>query len=88
VYAGARYIDGNGNWHIINHAYATDEWEHCGNSTLSAHVFSKDGLDWHMLEPNVEPYHHTVSSAVTFFSHFHVVVADPPPPSSRVQFDS
>ena len=62
------WIDRNGNWHIINHAYSTDEWQHCGNSTLSAHVFSKDGKTWHMLGygglgggANVEPYTHTVS---------------------------
>lgn len=54
------YIDSRGNWHIINHAYDTSEWQHCGNSTLSAHVFSTDGKEWHMLKPDVEPYHHTV----------------------------
>jgi hypothetical protein len=26
-------------------------------------VYSEDGTTWHMLEPNVEPYHHTVSYA-------------------------
>ena len=61
------FIDAKGNWHVINHAYATDEWQHCGNSTLSAHVFSKDGKDWHMLgygglgAAAVEPYTHTVA---------------------------
>ena len=38
----------------------TSEWQHCSNSTLSAHVFSRDGKDWHMLKPDVEPYSHTV----------------------------
>lgn len=32
----------------------------CGNSTLSAHQFSTDGKEWHMVVPNVEPYSHTV----------------------------
>jgi len=35
----------------------------CGSSTLSAHVFSEDGKTWKMLEPNVEPYTHTVQYA-------------------------
>jgi hypothetical protein len=26
-------------------------------------VYSEDGKDWHMLDPNVEPYTHTVSYA-------------------------
>eukprot|EP00038_Savillea_parva_P004727 m.141424 g.141424 ORF g.141424 m.141424 type:complete len:272 (-) comp11559_c0_seq5:35-850(-) len=54
------YIDVRGNWHIINHAYDLSEYHDCGRSTLSAHVFSPDGKTWHMLEPNVEPYTHTV----------------------------
>jgi hypothetical protein len=55
------WIDHRGNWHIINHAYATDEFQNCGNSTLSAHIFSKDGKDWSLLQnPNVEPYSHSV----------------------------
>jgi hypothetical protein len=54
------YIDKKGNWHIINHAYDTSEWKNCGNSTLSAHVFSRDGKDWHMLKPDVHPYTHEV----------------------------
>jgi hypothetical protein len=54
------YIDARGNWHIINHAYDVHEWQNCGNSTLSAHSYSTNGKDWHMLKPNVEPYHHTV----------------------------
>jgi hypothetical protein len=55
------YVDARGNWHIINHAYDTSEYEQCGNSTLSAHIFSVDGKTWSMLTgPNVEPYTHTV----------------------------
>ena len=46
--------------HIINHAYDTHDLAHCGNSTLSAHVFSEDGKSWHMLSPDVGPYTHTV----------------------------
>ena len=33
-------VDKKGNWHIINHAYDVKDQTHCGNSTLSAHVFS------------------------------------------------
>lgn len=55
------WIDRRGNWHIVNHAYDTSQLDHCGNSTLSAHQFSEDGITWHMVEPNVEPYSHTVN---------------------------
>lgn len=57
------WVDGRGNWHVINHAYSTREVSECGNSTLSAHIFSGDnGKTWNILKnPNVEPYHHTVS---------------------------
>ena len=54
------YVDKRNNWHIINHAYDVGEVKDCGNSTLSAHMYSADGKAWHMLEPNVEPYTHTV----------------------------
>lgn len=54
------YVDKRGNWHIINHAYDTHQWKDCGSSILSAHTFSPDGVNWHMLKPDVEPYHHTV----------------------------
>eukprot|EP00928_Gymnodinium_smaydae_P079749 TRINITY_DN63602_c0_g1_i1.p1 TRINITY_DN63602_c0_g1~~TRINITY_DN63602_c0_g1_i1.p1 ORF type:complete len:399 (-),score=39.33 TRINITY_DN63602_c0_g1_i1:170-1324(-) len=57
------WIDGRGNWHIINHAYDVNDVSDCGKSTLSAHAFSEDGKTWHMLEPNVEPYSHTVQYA-------------------------
>ena len=49
--------------HLYVPAYDTSEWQNCGNSTLSAHVFSEDGKAWHMLKPNVEPYSHTVRYA-------------------------
>ena len=57
------WVDKRGNWHIINHAYNTSQIDHCGESTLSAHLFSSDqGKGWHMLMyPQVEPYSHTVS---------------------------
>ena len=56
------WVDKRNNWHIINHAYNTTEIENCGQSTLSAHLFSLDGKAWHILtEPQVEPYSHTVS---------------------------
>ena len=54
------WIDKRGHWHIINHAYDTSQHDHCGSSTLSAHQFSIDGIEWHMVVPNVEPYGHTV----------------------------
>jgi hypothetical protein len=54
------WIDKRGAWHIINHAYDTSQHDHCGSSTLSAHQFSPDGVEWHMVVPNVEPYGHTV----------------------------
>eukprot|EP00041_Stephanoeca_diplocostata_P005579 m.64433 g.64433 ORF g.64433 m.64433 type:complete len:388 (+) comp15879_c0_seq6:144-1307(+) len=54
------WIDKRGNWHIVNHAYDVLETENCANSTLSAHTFSADGKNWHMLVPTVEPYTHTV----------------------------
>jgi hypothetical protein len=50
------YIDSKGNWHIINHAFDTRQYKNCSNSTLSAHIFSKDGKDWHMVKPDVYPY--------------------------------
>lgn len=40
-------LDKRSNWHIINHAYRNDEYEHCGNSTVSAHWYSTDGKEWH-----------------------------------------
>jgi hypothetical protein len=41
-------VDKKGNWHVINHAYDTNQFTHCGNSTLSAHSFSNDeGKTWH-----------------------------------------
>eukprot|EP00041_Stephanoeca_diplocostata_P028702 m.827940 g.827940 ORF g.827940 m.827940 type:complete len:256 (+) comp23419_c1_seq7:773-1540(+) len=54
------WIDARGNWHIINHRYNTSEIDHCGSSTISAHTFSTDGKEWHVMEPAVEPYTHTV----------------------------
>eukprot|EP00942_MAST-04A_sp_MAST-4A-sp1_P003473 g3473.t1 len=57
------WVDRRANWHIINHAYDTNEYTHCGKSTVSAHLFSQDnGKTWFMLQnPNIEPYSHTVS---------------------------
>ena len=53
------WIDKRGNWHIINHRF-WNETTHCYSSTLSAHTFSPDGKSWHIIEPAVEPYSHTV----------------------------
>ena len=52
------WIDAKDNWHIINHAYNNHEYLSCGQSLVSAHFFSPDGLDWHNL--GVAPYGHTV----------------------------
>ena len=54
------WVDKRGNFHVINHAYTTKEFEHCGTSIVSDHLFSPDGKDWHVLEPYVMPYGHTV----------------------------
>lgn len=54
------WVDKRGSWHIVNHAYDVLQKESCGSSTVSAHIFSLDGKDWHILEPKVEPYGHTV----------------------------
>ena len=54
------WVDGRGHWHIINHAFDVRQFVHCGNSTLSAHRFSIDGRTWHILDPPVELYGHTV----------------------------
>ena len=52
------WIDKRGNWHIVNHAYDSSQKMQCGNSTLSTHFFSSDGLNWHCGERN--PYGHVV----------------------------
>lgn len=54
------WVDRRGSFHIINHRYNNAEESNCGRSTVSAHVFSPDGIRWHVLEPSVEPYGHTV----------------------------
>eukprot|EP00927_Polykrikos_kofoidii_P038148 TRINITY_DN32432_c0_g1_i1.p1 TRINITY_DN32432_c0_g1~~TRINITY_DN32432_c0_g1_i1.p1 ORF type:complete len:369 (+),score=31.04 TRINITY_DN32432_c0_g1_i1:76-1182(+) len=54
------WIDGRSHWHIINHAFDTTQIESCAASTVSAHLFSKDGKSWNILDPKVEPYGHTV----------------------------
>jgi len=51
------WIDLKGNWHIINHAYSNLQYDHCGNSTVSAHFYSEDGKTWHW---SPDPYGHTV----------------------------
>ena len=54
------WIDKRNNWHIINHAYDTTQHAQCGTSTVSAHFFSVDGKEWHLIG-GLEPYGHTVS---------------------------
>lgn len=52
------FIDGRGNWHIINHAYSLDQMSACGSSNVSSHFFSTDGVVWHWSDA---PYSHTVT---------------------------
>ena len=40
------WVDQQGNWHIINHAYSNMEYTNCGVSAASAHFFSPDGRVW------------------------------------------
>ena len=54
------WIDRRGNFHVINHRY-WNETDHCYTSKVSAHTFSPDGKSWHVVEPEVEPYSHTVN---------------------------
>ena len=51
------WIDGNGNWHIIGHAYNNFEYKNCAQSALSSHFFSPDGVTWYF---SLLPYNHTV----------------------------
>ena len=53
------WVDKRDNWHIINHAYNTGEFIHCGTSTVSDHYFSSNGKDWHLIS-GLEPYGHVV----------------------------
>ena len=53
------WVDKRGNFHIVNHRYNTSEFGHCGTSTVSAHTFSTNALDWHVIDPAVEPYSDT-----------------------------
>eukprot|EP01049_Picozoa_sp_SAG25_P005632 SAG25_NODE_392_length_8604_cov_13.605879_2_plen_153_part_00 len=50
------WIDQNNNWHIINHAYNTGQFDHCEDSAISSHIFSRDGKAWHSLPKYVQPY--------------------------------
>ena len=41
-----------GNWHVVYHVYNTSEGIHggkdaCFNTTVSGHIYSRDGLSWH-----------------------------------------
>jgi hypothetical protein len=51
------WVDGQGNWHIINHAYSNLEYTNCRRSAVSAHFFSTDGITWAY---SAQPYNHTV----------------------------
>ena len=51
------WIDSRSNWHIINHAYNLSQSGNCGDSDVSSHFFSTDGIDWLWSDA---PYGHTV----------------------------
>jgi hypothetical protein len=41
-----------GNWHVVYHVYNTTDGvdggkDACFNTTVSGHIFSRDGLTWH-----------------------------------------
>jgi hypothetical protein len=54
------WTDEQGNWHLLSHAYNLKDTISCARSTVSAHAFSRDGKDWHLLEPYLAPYGHTI----------------------------
>ena len=72
---------------VVVGRYDVSQYQNCGTSTLSAHVYSEDGKMWHMLEPNVEPYTHTVhyedgteyaplrATALNSLPHFRIYIA-------------
>merc|ERR1712159_209180 len=51
------YIDAQSNFHIINHAYSTQQTTNCTSSWVSSHFFSSDGKTWGHTD---QPYDHTV----------------------------
>ena len=51
------WVDPQGNWHIINHAYSNMEYTNCGVSAASAHFFSPNGRVWNY---SAQPYRHIV----------------------------
>ncbi len=51
------WVDPQGNWHIINHAYSNLEYTNCSVSAASAHFFSADGRNWSY---SAQPYRHIV----------------------------
>jgi len=87
------WIDANRNWHIIGHAYSNTQYTNCGSSIVSEHFFSTNGTDWHMLEPYVMPYTHTVqyddgsSHTFTTMERPNMVVVDGVPHFLNVAVD-
>jgi hypothetical protein len=57
------YIDKRNHFHIVNHAWNYSEYRNCASSAVSAHTFSRDGKQWHTLEPFVQPWGHSVGHA-------------------------
>lgn len=41
------FTDKRGHFHLLYHVYTTEPEDTCTNSTVSAHVYSKDGFTWH-----------------------------------------
>ena len=55
------YRDRRGRFHLILHAYVFRFEESCGESSVSAHLFSEDGKRWRMSAP--QPYTTRVPTA-------------------------
>ena len=85
------YVDNRGAFHVINHAYNTNQKVNCSSSHVSSHFFSSDGKTWGWSDA---PYGHTVEfddgtshsyctlerpnlvfNAAGFISHIHFAVS-------------
>ena len=55
------YRDRRGRFHMLIHAYVFRYETSCGESSVSAHLYSEDGKHWHMSAP--QPYTTLVPTA-------------------------
>jgi hypothetical protein len=53
------WLDPRGNWHALFHVWSTEILPNCIYTNVSAHAFSRDGLDW-FFSP-IQPYNSTVA---------------------------